>query len=365
MKILHVLYSGLGGHSNVFFSMVKADEKKEFDYEAIFNGVEEVRKDYITNCNANNIPWQFLKKTPGTHLSFFWRIFKAIRASKADIIFLHGSLYALPARLAILFSSKSKKIIVRETQANHLKTKNEWRALKIAMLMADKVVFLSHEYVTEVEKELGSNFKQKKSVVIPNGLDITFYKPAAAAKQHKPAILGMQSRLVPIKDHATLLKAFALVKASSQEEIILKIAGDGVSRKELENLSASLELEKNVFFTGMLNEDELLAFLQSLDIYIHASLGETMSTAIMQAMACALPIIASDVPGINNMIENNVTGILVPHKNVEKMAEAILKLIRNPALTNQLSVNSLYNAKAKFSSGKMFKEYTILFKEKL
>ncbi|MBK8495622.1 MAG: glycosyltransferase family 4 protein [Chitinophagaceae bacterium] len=59
-----------------------------------------------------------------------------------------------------------------------------------------------------------------------------------------------------------------------------------------------------------------MAFLQSLDIYVHASLGETMSTAIMQAMACKLPIVASDVNGINNMIIHGKTGILVPTHNM-------------------------------------------------
>lgn len=63
-----------------------------------------------------------------------------------------------------------------------------------------------------------------------------------------------------------------------------------------------------------LMKENLVQFLQSLHLYVHASLGETMSTAVMQAMGCGLPIIASDVNGINNMIDNGRTGILVRQK---------------------------------------------------
>lgn len=56
MKILHVLYSGLGGHGNVFFSMVDADRNGEFSFEALFNGVEEVKAEYIERCTSKNIP---------------------------------------------------------------------------------------------------------------------------------------------------------------------------------------------------------------------------------------------------------------------------------------------------------------------
>src|SRR5882757_3318034 len=106
MKILHVLYSGLGGHSNVFFSMVKADKNKEYEFEALFNGIEDVRQDYIDGCNACNIKWTFLKKRPGKHISFLLKIAKAIRRSNADVIFLHGSVHAIAARFATLFSRK-------------------------------------------------------------------------------------------------------------------------------------------------------------------------------------------------------------------------------------------------------------------
>ena len=94
MKIQHILYSGLGGHGSVFFSMVNADPEHFFEYEALFNGIEEIREEYIELCNKENIPFTFIKKQPGKHVSFYCRLFYAIRRAKPDVIFLHGSMSA-------------------------------------------------------------------------------------------------------------------------------------------------------------------------------------------------------------------------------------------------------------------------------
>ena len=100
----------------------------------------------------------------------------------------------------------------------------------------------------------------------------------------------MQSRLVPIKDHITLIKALSIVKNSLKTEIKLRLAGDGETLPLFKELVLRLNVGENVEFCGMLNEKELAAFTSSLDIYIHATHGETLSTALMQAQAFGLPI---------------------------------------------------------------------------
>jgi glycosyltransferase involved in cell wall biosynthesis len=111
----------------------------------------------------------------------------------------------------------------------------------------------------------------------------------------------------------------------------------------------------------MLEEKDLVQFLQKLDIYIHASLGETMSTAIMQAMACSKPIIASDVPGINNMIKQNQNGLLVPAKNAGALCNAILQLINDPELSAELATNAFTFATENYSNKKMLQQYKEIF----
>ena len=177
-------------------------------------------------------------------------------------------------------------------------------------------------------------------------------------------MIGMQSRLVRIKDHITLLKAFALLKHEQPDlefNLTLRIAGDGDFRKELEKFAAAIGLSKDVEFLGMIPEKELVEFLQGLDIYVHASLGETMSTAIMQAMACKLPIVASDVNGINNMLVNNSTGILVPPQNEILLAAAIKNVLLNENTRNVMAERALAYAQVNFSNQKMMESYKNIF----
>lgn len=361
MKVLHILYSGLGGHSNVFFSMVQADKDKAFEFEAVFNGVEPVRPDSIMQCETAGICWHYVHKESGKHIGFLWRLIKQIKKSRPDIIFLHGSATIPAAFIATLFSRKKQQIIVRETQANHLKSRAEWIGLQLALWLADKIVFLSEEYKNEIEQKKFWGYKAKKIAVIPNGLNLNVYKPAF--KTHaSPVVLGMQSRIVAIKDHITLLYAIDLLKKKyGTGKFTLQIAGDGANKENLLQLTQHLSLQKEVSFLGMLKENELAPFLQSCDIYIHASLGETMSTAIMQAMACKLPVIASDVQGINNMIQNNVTGILVPPQQPELLANAIDLLLNDNNLSLQLATNAYQTALGRFSSNTMFESYKRIF----
>ena len=359
MKILHVLYSGLGGHGNVFFSMVRANTQHEFIFEALFNGIEELRSEYKKNCGDMGIQWNFIKKKPGLDIIYYKSLVRIIKKSDAEIIFLHSSAYILPAIHANLLSKQKKKILIRETQANNLKKRSEWRWLSMAFLLANKVVFLSEEYRKEVQKKLHGLYRKNKVEIIPNGIDLTIFQPAENIKD--TIIIGMQSRLTNNKDHVTLLHAFALLKEQGHNNIKLKIAGDGTCKQELMLLTQKLKIENDVFFTGILEEREVAKFLQQLTIYIHASFGETMSTALMQAMACGLPIIASDVPGINNMIEENYTGILVPVKNAQLMAEAINHLLNNRSFAEELALNALSFAKLNYSNLTMFKRYKEVF----
>ena len=172
----------------------------------------------------------------------------------------------------------------------------------------------------------------------------------------------MQSRLSDGKDHTTLIDAFALVlKSSTETSIKLYIAGDGVCKDALEKQVQQLNISHAVEFTGMLEETTLPQFINSLDIYVHATLGETMSTAIMQVMACRMPIIASDVLGVNNMIKHNQNGLLVPVKNAGVLSAAILQLISDTQLSAELAANAFTFATENYSNKKMLQRYNEIF----
>lgn len=361
MKVLHILYSGLGGHGNVFFSMVNADIEKCFTYEGLFVGIEDMREEYKERCNNLAIPYSFIKKDGGKHLNFFYEIYRAVRKSDAEIIFIHGGVQFPPAWLAKVLSGKKRKLVVRETQALHLKAEREKIALSLAMRLADNVVFLSDAYNKQIKSDFGRSYNAKIAKVIPNGIDLNIFKPVQRIPDEIIRI-GMQSRIVAIKDHLTLIDAFDEVKKRCPtQKIKLYIAGDGDKKTELENKVRDLQLHEDIVFEGMLPEKDLASFLAKLDIYVHASFGETMSTAIMQAMACGKAIVASDVDGINNMIEDKKTGLLVKIKDVSEMADALESLIKDKQLKNSLEEEALKVAQEKFSDRQMFLKYKTVF----
>lgn len=362
-RILHVMYSGLGGHGNVFFSMVDADEENYGDYHAVFMGIEPVKEEYIQKCKERNIPYSGVQKKPGIDIKALYKVYKALKAHRPDILFLHTPTNIIPAifyRLSTLFRVK---IFVRETQPNHLKTRKEWIGLYVAMLFVNRMFFLSEQFRDDVKKRLGFFFREKKSRVIPNGIDLRVFHPVTEVDfDSKTILLGMQGRLYKTKDHLSLLKAFALLKDKPYyHKLQLHLAGDGMMRAELEQLSATLDISDKVKFLGMLKEQELSGFLQTLAIYIHASGGETMSTALMQVMACRLPIIASDVKGINNMVTDRFNGLLVPVQNPGELANAVDELYQNGELRRLLAQQGFNYAQQHFSNQRMWKQYKTEF----
>jgi glycosyltransferase involved in cell wall biosynthesis len=316
-------------------------------------------------AEEKGVTWHFVKKKPGLDLPSYRKIARIIRKSAPEILFLHGGCYFFPAWYAALVAPHKIKIIVRETVPNHLKTTVDWAGLVFSLLFAKKTVFLNVEYRDIVKKQLSLFFSDKRTTVIGNGIDLNLFKP-----DHKrdPASIrvGMQGRLSVTKDHATLIKAFHIAAKQMQGKTNMELilAGDGTQRAELEKLSAALLISDKVFFKGMLPETALPGFVNSLDIYIHATLGEMMSTAIIQVMACEMPIIASDVFGVNNMIKHEVNGLLVPLGDEHKLASAIQYYVENPELRSELAKNAFTFAVNNYSSKLMFEKYQSVFEEK-
>jgi len=359
LKLTHVLYSGLGGHSTVVFALIEADINREMQHHIIFFGIENVPESYIEKCKELQVGFNWVKKKKGADITSTLTFFKIIRTNRPDVILLHSVNLILPAWFfKIIFH---KKLIAIEHQANHLKTRIEWIRSILLQVLAHKVVFLTVDYKEEVRVKLGLIFNKRKSVVISNGINTSVFNPQ---KKNNPTSwnIGMMSRLTAIKDHPTLLKAIALLKGQVwYGNLLLLIAGDGDTMPLLKQQVNTLGLNDKVKFLGMLDEKGLVDFLQQINLYIHASFGETMSTAIMQAMAMGLPVIASDVPGINNMITNNETGLLVPLKNENIMAEKIIYLMNNTEEKKRLSFNARYFAEANFSNIEMLNQYKKLF----
>jgi colanic acid/amylovoran biosynthesis glycosyltransferase len=129
------------------------------------------------------------------------------------------------------------------------------------------------------------------------------------------------------------------------------IAGSGEAEAEIRRSIAELNLADQVDMVGSLSEDQVLRLLQCSDLFMLTSvgIGEASPVAVMEAMACGLPVVCSIIGGTPDMIEHQVDGILVPQKDEQAIAEAIAALARDPVRRRQMSLAARQKACERFS----------------
>ncbi len=166
---------------------------------------------------------------------------------------------------------------------------------------------------------------------ITNGVNVDFFTPSKA-RVLTPEILCV-GRLVAEKDHATLLKAFALVRAQVSQAH-LHVVGEGPLLASLLKLSVDLEIQDAVTFHGASNA--VSKHMQSARLLVLSSISEGTPNVLLEAMACALPIVATAVAGIPDMIEQEKQGLLVKPSNPQELAHALLRVLQEDALAEKL-----------------------------
>jgi glycosyltransferase involved in cell wall biosynthesis len=131
---------------------------------------------------------------------------------------------------------------------------------------------------------------------------------------------------------ATVRDALQDAETRREERLRFLIVGGGSQKGELKQLVRDRRLDDITIFTGQVPNEEVPRYLNSLDIYVAASRSESFGVAILEASACACPVVVSDVGGLPEVVDNERTGIVVPREDPVSTAEAILRLIRDPQL---------------------------------
>ena len=176
--------------------------------------------------------------------------------------------------------------------------------------------------------------RPKKIVVIPNGVDLERFRgvqPASTAALELPGpgpILGSVGRLSPKKGQATLLEAAALV-LRRRPDVTFVLVGDGPQRAELGAHAERLGLDGRLRFLGLVEDP--IPLLPRMDIFVLPSHMEGMSNALLEAMAAGRPVVATNVGGNAEVVQDGVTGLLVPPRDPQRLAEALLTLLDDPA----------------------------------
>jgi glycosyltransferase involved in cell wall biosynthesis len=141
----------------------------------------------------------------------------------------------------------------------------------------------------------------------------------------------------------------------------LDLAGNGETLPDIAAAVHELGLGKYVRLLGYLDEDALVSWLQTLDIYLLASDGETLNTSLLQAMACELPVVGSDVSGVRELIgDDPPCGLLVADQDPCGFARAVLELVDDRVKANTLALAGRKKCVAAFAHNKMYMRYRCL-----
>jgi len=184
--------------------------------------------------------------------------------------------------------------------------------------------------------------------IIPSGVDLKRFHPAvkpALAVTSVPRLLYV-GRLEKRKGLEYLIRALPAVRKEFPGTQLI-VVGYGPLKKFFERLAGKLNLKDAVQFIGAVSNSNLAGFYTSSTIYIAPTTGrEALGIVLIEAMACGVPVIASDTSGYNEVIKNNENGILVPPANVEKLQEAIISLLSSHQLRKKLIENGLLSSRS-------------------
>lgn len=215
---------------------------------------------------------------------------------------------------------------------------------KYALSEADLV---TTDSISAVRKIVDLGVEEKKVKLIIHGVDLKVFRPVENNKRLRKDLHLTESRRVvissrnlePIYDVGTLIRAVPYVVDECPESYFL-IIGDGTLRHDLEDLARRLGVTEYVRFIGSVSNEDMPKFLGASDVYVSTSLSDTRSVSLLEAMACRLPVVVTDLKGNRECVENGVNGLIFPKGDFKALAEKIIYLLRDEETMRKFGVIS-------------------------
>jgi mannosyltransferase len=205
-------------------------------------------------------------------------------------------------------------------------------------------------------------------LTVPNGVDYPLFHQPQPLPENWPAVLRGRRVIVsvggfePRKGHALLLEAVSKLKKDYPDLGLVIIGTDRPERRDLEAQRAALGLEQDAFFYTGIPHDQLGAYLQQGFLFALATESETFCLAILEAGAAGLPVISTIAPGVVEVIENGITGRLVPVGNVEALEKAVRQVIEESELTAHMKQEFARRIQANWTLDHQYKHYKDLYR---
>ena len=289
-------------------------------------------------------------------LSLAWHTFKKARYSDQILVqWVPTALVALPAKLFL----RRKLILHSRTYPDTFFWKMVYR---IIIPLADGIIYNSKDNRNFTEKL----YKHPLTTVIGSGINVKQFQSFSKNKKiSKTWELISVARLVEFKGLKYSIKAISLLKSRGRS-VRLTIVGDGPLRNDLEKLAKQLNVTDSVVMVGAIPHEKIPQILSQKNLFLISSIvdnqgrTEGFGAVILEAMAAGLPVVASSVGGIVDIVNKN-NGILVPEKNETAIADAVESILTNNKVAKNLSSQGLKFVNENFSDIAMVDSYNHFF----
>lgn len=358
IKLMHIVFSlECGGLERIAVELSKKLNNGRFDISIY---CLDAMGELTNEAQNSGIEVLLAKRRPGFDFTLPIRLAYTLRKKRVDVVHTHNMGPLFYGTLGAKLAGVPVVINTRHGRAQKRTNAYIWQS-------NDAIVAISQDARDEMVK--WNHIPSDKLRVIYNGIDIAKYSAnnngflemkRALQLDSAAYIIGTVARLSPEKDQYTLIEAFAEI-TKKIDGVHLAIVGDGPLRNELEVLSRRLGISNQVHFLGF--RKDVADILKLFDVFVLSSLMEGVSLTLLEAMAVAKPVVATDVGGNPEVIVDGVTGFLVPSKDPKKLTNAIIALHNNREFAHKMGEAGRKRVEGRFSSDRMIKEYENLYEE--
>jgi glycosyltransferase involved in cell wall biosynthesis len=370
-----------GGAQKYVFDLATNLPTDDFDVSVVFGNpgllAEKIKGEKINTIVLRN---SHRDSNPIKDIALFFELKKLFKKEKPDIVHLNSSKMGFVGSVAVLFLNwfglKSRRNKIKTVFTIHGWAFNEdrpWWQKCIFWAMQIKTVFYCNKSIAvsqAVKERLKPKWLQRKIEVIHNGIREENILPKEEAIKilinkipqniDGRKIIGTISELHKNKGLKYLIKAFSLLDKEMIDNNIIVIIGEGEERKNLEDLVKRLGLNDNIFLIGKIENAGTL--LSALEAFTLTSITEAFPYVLLEAGKASLPVIASNVGGIPEIIESNEYGILVNPRDERGISKAIRYILDNPEKARKLGLNLREKVVKEFSIGEMIKKTVDIYK---
>lgn len=365
--LLLVTLSEWGGAQHVVYLIAKHLRAKYDIVVGCAPGGGLVEKLQREGLRVVEIPELARYPHPWRDLRALWHLYRLMRREQFDLVHAHSTKAGLLGRLAARFAGVSAVLFTAHGWA-FTEGRAWWKRWFLARYerliakLTTKIICVS-----EHDRQLALKFKvarPQRLVVIHNGLDPLPFQQAAAARVAFPGETSQElsvifvGRLASPKDFETLLAAFEQISIGN-----LILVGDGPLRSRIERFVEERGLSSRVVLLG--ERTDIPECLAASDVFVLPSRWEGLPLTIIEAMMAGLPVVASRVGGVPELVENGVTGFLVPFGDAAALAKTIQKLLDDKELRLRLGRAGREKAMKEFTLARMLTATQTVYEEVL